>query len=53
MISTVNGAYLAQTIPEVSMTFLIRVTHFAPLQRPKIFNDVLKAFLRRVSPIAP
>jgi pimeloyl-ACP methyl ester carboxylesterase len=53
MISAGKAAYLAQTIPGATLTFLTGVTHFAPLQRPDIFNEVLKAFLHRVSPIAP
>jgi pimeloyl-ACP methyl ester carboxylesterase len=42
-----HGEYLARTIPHARFTLLPGVSHFAPLQRPKLFNDALLAFLQR------
>ena len=43
-----HAEYLARSIPHAEYIFLPGVSHFAPLQRPKLFNDVMLAFLRKV-----
>jgi pimeloyl-ACP methyl ester carboxylesterase len=45
-----HAAYLAGTIPGARLTLLPRVSHFAPLQRPALFNAAMLAFLGRVLP---
>lgn len=40
-----HAAYLADTIPGARLVLLPGVTHFAPLQRPALFNAALLAFL--------
>lgn len=42
-----HAAYLAATIPGASLVTLDGVTHFAPLQRPELFNAALLDFLRQ------
>ncbi|HEX5439070.1 MAG TPA: alpha/beta hydrolase [Gemmatimonadaceae bacterium] len=42
-----HAAYLARSIPGAELVALPEVSHFAPLQRPELFNDVLLAFLAR------
>jgi len=42
-----HAEYLAQSIPNAELVVLTGVSHFAPLQRPKQFNDALLVFLRR------
>jgi pimeloyl-ACP methyl ester carboxylesterase len=44
-----HAAYLAATIPGAQLLTLEGVTHFAPLQRPALFNTALLAFLARPS----
>jgi pimeloyl-ACP methyl ester carboxylesterase len=44
-----HAEYLARTIPNAEYVFLPGVSHFAPLQRPKQFNQVILAFLRKVT----
>ncbi|SIT47419.1 Alpha/beta hydrolase fold protein [Paraburkholderia piptadeniae] len=39
-----HAAYLAQTIPDAELIVLPNVTHFAPLQRPALFNGVIERF---------
>lgn len=41
-----HARYLAQTIPGARFVLLPGVSHFAPLQRPALFNDAMLAFLR-------
>ncbi len=41
-------AYLAATLPDATLTMLPEVSHFAPLQRPDVFNQVMLDFLARV-----
>lgn len=41
-----HARYLAQTIPRAQLVTLPGVSHFAPLQRPALFNDAVLAFLR-------
>ncbi len=43
-----HAAYLARSIPGAELIPLPGVSHFAPLQRPAQFNDVVLAFLGRV-----
>jgi len=40
-----HAEYLAQTIPGAKLKILPGVSHFAPLQRPDLFNGELLAFL--------
>lgn len=42
-----HAAYLAQTIPAAEFILLRGVSHFAPLQRPQVFNKALLNFLKR------
>jgi pimeloyl-ACP methyl ester carboxylesterase len=43
-----HAEYLARTIPAAELILLPGVSHFAPLQRPEQFNDVIADFLARV-----
>lgn len=45
-----HARYLADNIPGAELFFLEGVTHFAPLQRPELFNTAMLAFLGRVWP---
>ena len=45
-----HAVYLAQTIPNAELVDLQGVSHFAPLQRPELFNDIVLAFLSKVWP---
>lgn len=45
-----HAAYLAKTIPKAELITLTGVTHFAPLQRPTLFNAALLAFLAATAP---
>jgi pimeloyl-ACP methyl ester carboxylesterase len=45
-----HAEYLAQNIPNAEFVYLPGVSHFAPLQRPKQFNNAILAFLRKVFP---
>lgn len=45
-----HARYLADNIPGAELLFLEGVTHFAPLQRPELFNAAMLAFLGRVRP---
>lgn len=40
-----HAQYLARTIPDAQFVLLPGVSHFAPLQRPALFNDAVLAFL--------
>lgn len=42
-----HAAYLAATIPGGQLVTLDGVTHFAPLQRPAVFNAAILGFLAR------
>jgi len=44
-----HAEYLARSIPNAGFVFLPNVSHFAPLQRPVQFNEVILSFLRKVS----
>jgi pimeloyl-ACP methyl ester carboxylesterase len=44
-----HAEYLSRTIRGSELILLPGVSHFAPLQRPALFNGVLRAFLGRVS----
>jgi pimeloyl-ACP methyl ester carboxylesterase len=41
-----HAEYLARTIPGAQLIVLEGVSHFAPLQRPELFNGVVLGFLR-------
>lgn len=43
-----HAAYLAATIPGAELVTLQGVSHFAPLQRPNLFNDTMLRFLSRM-----
>ena len=47
-----HATYLARAIPGASLHILAGVSHFAPVQRPELFNQVMLEFLSAVSPIA-
>lgn len=40
-----HAAYLARSIPGAELITLPGVSHFAPLQRPDLFNDTVLSFL--------
>jgi pimeloyl-ACP methyl ester carboxylesterase len=42
-----HAEYLARSIPNAEYIFLPGVSHFAPLQRPELFNAALLAFLKK------
>jgi pimeloyl-ACP methyl ester carboxylesterase len=42
-----HAEYLARTIPDAVFALLPGVSHFAPLQRPKLFNAAMLEFLAR------
>jgi pimeloyl-ACP methyl ester carboxylesterase len=44
-----HARHLAQNIPRAELTILEGVSHFAPLQRPGVFNAAMLAFVRKVS----
>ena len=39
--------YLARSIPNAEFVALTGVSHFAPLQRPELFNRTLLTFLNK------
>lgn len=43
-----HAEYLARTIPDAELIYLPEVSHFAPLQRPSLFNAAMLTFLRKV-----
>lgn len=43
-----HAAYLASTIPGAELVLLPGVSHFAPLQRPELFNEAVLKFLGRL-----
>lgn len=43
-----HAEYLARTIPGAEFSILLGVSHFAPLQRPAVFNGAVMAFLRAI-----
>ncbi|MGL5168697.1 MAG: alpha/beta fold hydrolase [Afipia sp.] len=45
-----HAEYLARSIPGAELIHLPGVSHFAPLQRPKQFNSVVRAFLGKILP---
>jgi pimeloyl-ACP methyl ester carboxylesterase len=45
-----HAEYLTQSIPNAEFIFLPDVSHFAPLQRPKQFNEAILTFLGKVLP---
>ncbi|HEY3343194.1 MAG TPA: alpha/beta hydrolase [Anaerolineae bacterium] len=43
-----HAEYLARSIPNAEFILLPGVSHFAPLQRPELFNTAMLAFLAKV-----
>lgn len=43
-----HTVYLAHNIPGATLKILPGVSHFAPLQRPALFNQTLISFLNRL-----
>lgn len=43
-----HAEYLARSIPRAQLIVLLGVSHFAPLQRPELFNAAALSFLGRV-----
>jgi pimeloyl-ACP methyl ester carboxylesterase len=43
-----HAEYLARSIPNAEFIFLPGVSHFAPLQRPELFNTTILVFLSKV-----
>lgn len=43
-----HAEYLARSIPGAMFTLLPGVSHFAPLQRPELFNSTMLGFLERL-----
>jgi pimeloyl-ACP methyl ester carboxylesterase len=43
-----HAEYLTHSIPNADYVFLPGVSHFAPLQRPELFNQAMFGFLSRV-----
>jgi pimeloyl-ACP methyl ester carboxylesterase len=48
-IKSEHARYLAQSIPGASLTLVRDVSHFAPLQRPDQFNELILEFLHKTS----
>jgi pimeloyl-ACP methyl ester carboxylesterase len=44
-----HAAYLAASLPNAELVLLGGVSHFAPVQRPEVFDGAVAAFLARVS----
>jgi non-heme chloroperoxidase len=47
-----HAAYLVRTVPGAEHRILPGVSHFAPVQRPEVFNAAMLDFLRAVAPTA-
>lgn len=47
-IERAHAEYIARSIPGAKFVLLPGVSHFAPLQRPQLFNDTVLAFLGEV-----
>jgi pimeloyl-ACP methyl ester carboxylesterase len=43
-----HAEYLARSIPNAEFVFLPGVSHFAPLQRPELFNAAILAFVQKI-----
>ena len=43
-----HAAYLAKALPNAALTILPGVSHFAPLQRPALFNAAVRDFLAAI-----
>ncbi len=43
-----HAEYLARSIPRAEFVLLHSVSHFAPLQRPELFNNAMLAFLGKI-----
>jgi pimeloyl-ACP methyl ester carboxylesterase len=49
-IERAHAEYLARTIPGARFVYRAGVSHFAPLQRPEVFDAVVREFVERVMP---
>jgi pimeloyl-ACP methyl ester carboxylesterase len=47
-----HAEYLARSIPNAEFLVLRGVSHFAPLQRPELFNNAMLVFLGKVVPFS-
>jgi pimeloyl-ACP methyl ester carboxylesterase len=47
-IKQAHAVWLAETIPDAELIILPNVSHFAPLQRPALFNGVVERFVGTV-----
>lgn len=47
-----HAEYLARTLPNAEFVLLPGVSHFAPLQRPEIFNRAVLRFLSNTRPVS-
>jgi pimeloyl-ACP methyl ester carboxylesterase len=43
-----HAEYLSNTIPKAELIILGGVTHFAPLQKPELFNSTILKFAHKV-----
>jgi len=43
-----HAQYLARSLPNAEFIELPNVSHFAPLQRPELFNAAMRTFLGRI-----
>jgi pimeloyl-ACP methyl ester carboxylesterase len=43
-----HAEYSARSIPGAACVFLPGVSHFAPVQRPEVFNEVIVGWVRRL-----
>jgi pimeloyl-ACP methyl ester carboxylesterase len=48
-IKAAHAEYIARSIPRARFVLLPGVSHFAPLQRPDLFNSTVLAFLGEVA----
>lgn len=50
-ITSAHAHYLADTIPDARFVELAGVSHFAPVQRPGVFNAAMLEFLAKIRPL--
>ena len=46
-----HAEHLARSIPNAELVVLPGVSHFAPLQRPELFNSAMLTFLAKILPL--
>lgn len=44
-----HAEYLGRSLPKAELVHLPGVSHFAPLQRPELFNNAIRVFLGKAS----